>query len=223
MIAGDLKESVETYNKDDEKPASYIPTDPETLKLFNRYGIYLLFDEITKQSAESAVEFIIGANLKHRYYKSKKHVNIDEYEPLEHLTLVINSYGGDLSDAFSIIAAMQGSTLPIHTVGMGIVASSGLLIFIAGKKGYRLMTPNAAILSHQWANHTTYSKEHELQAMQKDWKQTSIRMTKHYRECTGLSNKIIRTQLLPPQDVWLTPQESKRFRLCDKVGIWNFK
>jgi len=42
-------------------------------------------------------------------------------------------------------------------------------------------------------------------------------MINHYRKCTGLNEKKIRDFLLPPQDVWLSAEEAKELKLCDKI------
>jgi ATP-dependent protease ClpP protease subunit len=42
-------------------------------------------------------------------------------------------------------------------------------------------------------------------------------MIAHYKKCTGLSEKIIREKLLPPEDVWLDAQQAKKFKLCDHI------
>merc|ERR1711991_246857 len=82
---------------------------------------------------------------------------------LPQLTLIINSPGGDVHAAFALIDTMKASTIPIKTVGLGLIASCGFLIFIAGKKGSRILTPNTSILSHQYSWGSA-GKEHELYA-----------------------------------------------------------
>jgi ATP-dependent Clp protease protease subunit len=111
---------------------------------------------------------------------------------------------------------MRGSAIPVHTVGLGIIASAGLMTFIAGKPGYRLITPNTSILSHQWSA-GSYGKEHELVATQKQYDLTTKRMISHYRKCTKLSEKKIREKLLPPQDMWLSSEEALELNIADKV------
>ena len=37
--------------------------------------------------------------------------------------------------SFALIHTMKASTIPIKTVGLGLIARCGFLIFIAGKKG----------------------------------------------------------------------------------------
>ena len=80
----------------------------------------------------------------------------------------------------------------------------------------RTLTPNTAILSHQYS-WGSQGKEHELFARVKELELTTERMIEHYKKCTGLTEKKIREFLLPPQDVWLSAKEAKELKLCDKV------
>ena len=165
-------------------------------------GIYLLMDEISDSSCKEAISFIISKNLTKPYPK--------------YLQLVINTTGGDLQAAFALIDTMKGSAIPVRTVGLGCVASAGILIFISGEKGSRILTPNTSILSHQYS-WGMYGKEHELFATVKEYELTTNRMINHYKKCTGLNEKKIRQYLLPPQDVWLGANEAKKLGLCDSV------
>jgi ATP-dependent Clp protease protease subunit len=141
--------------------------------------------------------------------------NFTEERP-EMLNLVITSPGGDLNAAFALIDVMRGSAIPIRTIGLGQIASAGLMIFIAGDKGMRILTPNTSILSHQYS-WGAIGKEHELFATVKEFDLTTKKMIQHYKKSTGLSEAKIREILLPPQDVWLSPQEAKKLGLCDDV------
>jgi ATP-dependent Clp protease protease subunit len=111
---------------------------------------------------------------------------------------------------------MKGSSTPIRTIGLGQIASAGLLMFIAGEKGHRLLTPNTSILSHQYS-WGSFGKEHELIATVKEYDLTTKRLMSHYKKCTGLDEETIRNKLLPPQDMWLSSQEAKKLGICDQV------
>jgi ATP-dependent Clp protease protease subunit len=111
---------------------------------------------------------------------------------------------------------LVGSRIPIHTVGLGMIASMGLLLFISGKKGKRVLTPNTLIMSHQWSSFF-WGKEHELLAAQKEQKSLSDMIMRHYKKHTGLTEKKIRELLLPAHDVWLTAKEAKALGICDEV------
>ena len=167
-------------------------------------GVHLLMADIEIGIVQTAIEWILDSNFKNTEKKHKE------------LNLVICSPGGDLSAAFALIDVMRGSAIPIKTTGLGMIASAGLLIFISGNPGKRILTPNTSILSHQftWG---TYGKEHELFAAVKEFDLTTRRMIKHYKKCTGLTDKEIRKYLLPPQDIWLDGKEAKKLGICDKV------
>lgn len=179
-----------------------MPEEKNKDKELRDFGVFMLTGEINEESTTPAIEFILEAN----FNKNHKALN-----------LVINSHGGDMSSGFALIDAIAGSNIPVHTTGLGILASAGLDIFIAGKKGKRALTPNTLLMSHQYLA-AAWGKEHELLA---DRKQKDI-MTKivlnHYRRNTKLKTDAdIRKYLLPAHDVWLTANEAKRLGLCDQV------
>jgi len=168
----------------------------------SRHSFFLMMEEISLSSCKQAVEWIFEANFA-------------EERP-EMLNLLITSPGGDLNAAFALIDVMRGSAIPVRTIGLGQIASAGLMIFIAGDKGLRLLTPNTSILSHQYS-WGAIGKEHELFATVKEFDLTTKKMIAHYKKCTGLTEAKIREVLLPPQDVWLSPAEAKKLGLCDDV------
>jgi ATP-dependent Clp protease protease subunit len=167
-----------------------------------RAGIYLLMAGIDSESCRPAIEWIIKNELL--------------TDPWAEMKLIISSGGGNLRDAFALIDTMKGATCDISTVGLGEVSSAGLLIFMSGTKGKRVLTPNTAILSHQFS-WGAYGKEHELFAAQKGYDITTDMMINHYKKCTGLPVKKIREYLLPPEDRWLTAKEALKLGICDKV------
>lgn len=173
-------------------------------ELLNSQGIYVLMSAITAESVKPVIEWILFEN----YVKKKKN---------KELLLMICTEGGHLEDAFALIDVMRSSSVPIKTVGLGCIASSGLLIFLAGTPGRRVLTPNTSILSHQFTC-TVDGKAHELFATLKEFELTEKRMLAHYQKCTGLDDKIIKQVLLPPQDVWLSAEEALKYNICDHIS-----
>jgi ATP-dependent Clp protease protease subunit len=133
------------------------------------------------------------------------------------LTLYINSTGGDLYESFALIDVMRNSKIPIKTVGLGQIASCGLLIFLAGTPGRRVLTPNTSILSHQFS-WWSEGKAHELFATVKEFELTQRRMLELYKESTQLDEARIKQILLPPQDVYLSAEEALEYNICDHIG-----
>ena len=166
-------------------------------------GIKIFMGDVNMKTMEPIIEWILAANLS--WKKNQKE-----------LTLAICSPGGDLNACFALIDVMQGSKIPIRTIGMGMIASCGLLMFITGTKGKRILTPNTSILSHQYS-WGSYGKEHELFATVREYELTTERMVNHYKKCTGLEDKMIREKLLPPSDVWLDAKEARKLGICDHI------
>jgi ATP-dependent Clp protease protease subunit len=168
------------------------------------HGIYVLMDNIDSDSVRPVVEWILHEN----------HVRKKKYKEL---LLMICSDGGNLEAAFALIDVMRSSRIAIKTVGLGSVASAGLMIFLAGTKGRRVLTPNTSILSHQFA-WASAGKVHELFATVKEFQLTEHRMIEHYKMSTGLDDDTIRKVLLPPQDVYLSADEALKYGICDEVA-----
>jgi len=167
-------------------------------------GMYVFMGEVTQEAICPIIEWILYENF---VTKKKK----------KELLLMICSEGGDTAAAFALIDVMRSSAIPIKTVGLGTIASAGLLMFIAGFPGRRILTPNTSILSHQfsWYNE---GKAHELFATMKEFELTQARMLAHYQVCTGLTVEQVRESLLPPQDVWLSAQDALDLHICDFVA-----
>ena len=70
-----------------------------------------------------------------------KKILIQKERPKE-ITLIINPTGGEVHSAFALIDTMKGFHIPaIKTVGLGMIAARGILTFMAGTKGPRVITP----------------------------------------------------------------------------------
>jgi len=175
----------------------------EESKSLEDWGVWQFSGDVDDEQSADVIRWIIEENFESRH---------------EMLTLIINSPGGYVSSGLSVVDAMAGSTIPIRTVGMGIIASMGLLIFIAGKKGDRILTPNTLIMSHQFAGGID-GKEHELIAGIKRDKIIGEMIMRHFKKHTGLTEKMIRKHLLPPSDVYLTAKEALELNLCDQIRL----
>jgi ATP-dependent Clp protease protease subunit len=170
-------------------------------------GMYVFMDEVEPETISPIVEWILYENYV---------VPVKKKE----LLLMVCSEGGDLASAFALIDVMNSSAIPIKTVGLGQIASCGLLIFMSGERGRRVLTPNTSILSHQfsWANE---GKAHELFATIREYELTQKRMLELYRRCTDLNDAQIKEYLLPAQDRWLDADEALKLGICDTISYPN--
>jgi len=171
----------------------------------NDLGIFTLWGEINEHSSKEVCDWIIYNNI------SPVH---------EKLSIVINSGGGILADTYSIIDTIKSSKLPIDTYGLGMVGSGALMIFLTGKN--RILAPNTLLLSHELAGNVDGGATKMIsESSHIGWMYDQ--MVKHYKECTNLSDKKIRTCLLPPhKDVYIKPEEALKYKICTHIGYLNY-
>jgi ATP-dependent Clp protease protease subunit len=170
----------------------------------NTPSFCMVWGEINEDTSQHIIQYIIESNLAEN--------------PPDVLNMLINSPGGSLVDAFAIIDVMASSAIPIQTVGLGSISSAGLLIFLNGTKGRRILTPNTSILSHRYSA-GSLGKSHELFAIQKEFDLTNSRMHEVYKKCTGMKMKDVEKYLLPPEDVYLSAEEALQYGVCDKIAL----
>ena len=168
-------------------------------------NFYCLYGEVTDEESKNITEWILSNNF------------APEAEKPECLNLLVNSYGGSLTAAWAIIDMMRGSHIPVRVIGLGEIASAGLLILMSGVKGHRTISENSSIMSHQFSAGNG-GKYHDLVSMQTEYSNTQKRLMKHIKKCTGLTDSEINDKLMPPSDVWLTAQEAVALGLADRVS-----
>lgn len=162
-------------------------------------NFYLLFGEIDLEKVEPIIEWVLQS----------------QFENESDITLVICSEGGDISAAFALIDVMIRSKIPVKTVGLGEIASAGLMIFMAGHE--RIITQNTMILSHQFSGGSDSINYHDLKIKTVEYDLLFEKMVDYYHERTNLSKSQIIKKLLPKQDVWLSPNEALKYNICHKI------
>lgn len=168
----------------------------------NENGIIFLSGSVDQSNAESVCKEIIEYNLARK---------------VDRIQMIINSPGGSCADGFAIIDLMEWSQIPIYTIGLGMVASMGLLILMAGDKGHRVVTPNTSLLSHRflsmsWGNHS------QLIANRKIEDQLHDRIVKHYLHHSTVPDRAALEQsILGNVDYWMNPEEALKFGLIDTI------
>lgn len=132
------------------------------------------------------------------------------------ITLVINSPGGALHAGWQICDVMDYINTPVHTTGLGEIASAALMIFMNGTPGWRVLTDRTSIMSHRYSSGIS-GNHAELIAAESEFKNIHKKILKHYVECTGLTVKEVDAELLKPHNVWLSPAQAIKLGLADKI------
>ncbi len=70
-------------------------------------------------------------------------------EPKKDINIYVNSPGGYITSGLAIFDTMQFMSYEINTYCLGMAASMGALLLMAGTKGKRFALPNSRIMIHQ--------------------------------------------------------------------------
>lgn len=169
---------------------------------FDEMGIITIWGAIESSIALAVCEKIISFNSQNR---------------LDFIQILINSPGGSCSDGLAIVDLMAWSKIPIRTIGIGLVASMGLAVFVAGEKGHRVITPNTSVMAHRF--HGIRGGNHaELMASRKEEDYLHERIVTHYTRYSRLTSpQDVTTRILREVDTWLKPSEAVDLGLADIV------
>ena len=109
----------------------------DLMKYYTNKRVLIINKDIDNSVIESYAIRIL------RWNDEDKNVPSDKRQPI---TILIHSCGGDLFSTLFLIDIIKQSKTPIHTVGMGLVASAAYYIYINGHD--RLAFENTVFLQH---------------------------------------------------------------------------
>lgn len=130
------------------------------------------------------------------------------------ISFYINSPGGSVTSALAILDTMNIIKPEVSTVCVGIAASAGALLLSAGKKGKRMILPNAEVMIHQpWGGAEGRAADIEITA--KQILRTRERLNKILADNTGQSLSKIEKDV--DRDYFMTAEEAKKYGIVDKI------
>ena len=186
--------------KEPTPPPPMPPQKDEPGKLSYDNGIIMLTTEFDNENIIPIVKTITEYNLMS--------------EGPEIIHLYINSPGGAVHSCMHLIDAIKDSRIPVHTYGMGSVASAAFFTLMAGAK--RFATQNTSLMSHVYST-GFQGQENDIPSFNTRSDMTSDIVMTHYKKCTGKPEKYIRKYLLTGVDVWLTAAECVTHGVIDEV------
>lgn len=74
---------------------------------------------------------------------------LEQNDPEAPINFYINSPGGSVYGGLGIYDIMQHVTPPVHTFCVGLAASMGAFLLMAGAKGFRHCLPHGRVMIHQ--------------------------------------------------------------------------
>ncbi len=132
--------------------------------------------------------------------------------------LYINSPGGSVTSTMAIYDTMNFIKPDVSTICVGMAASGGAMLLLAGQKGKRFALPHSRIMIHQpLGGAQGQASDIEIQAreMLKTKKLINDLIAKH----TG--QKVAQVEKDTDRDFYMSSEESKKYGIIDAVITKN--
>ena len=141
-------------------------------------------------------------------------LHLEAENPKKEIQMYINSPGGVVSSGLAIYDTMQYIRSPVITLCLGMAASMGSFLLMAGQKGSRIALPNSRIMLHQPSG--GYSgKAQDIRRHAEDIIKTKHRLNEIYAKHTGQPIEVVEETL--DRDHFMTAEEARDWGIVDKV------
>jgi len=139
---------------------------------------------------------------------------LESENPDKDIFLYINSPGGSVSAGLSIFDTMQFIKPDVATLCMGMAASMGSFLLMAGTKGKRSALPNSRVMIHQPSG-GAQGQASDIEIQAREIIKTREQLNRIYADRTGQSLERIAADM--ERDMWMSPSEAKDYGLIDQV------
>ena len=139
---------------------------------------------------------------------------LESENPDKDIFLYINSPGGSVSAGLSIFDTMQFVKPDVSTLCMGMAASMGSFLLMAGAKGKRISLPNSKIMIHQPSG-GAQGQATDIEIHAREILKTREQLNRIYADRTGQTVEKIAADM--ERDFYMSPDEAKTYGLIDQV------
>ena len=161
--------------------------------------IIFLTDEITDQVANIVVAQLLFLEMDN---------------PDADISLYINSPGGSITAGMAIYDTMNYIKCDVRRVCVGMAASMGAFLLMAGEKGKRLALPNSEVMIHQPLGGAS-GQATDVEIRAKWLLRTKEKMTRLMSEMTGQDQEKLRADC--ERDYFMTAEEALNYGIIDQI------
>ena len=135
-------------------------------------------------------------------------------DPDAEISMYINSPGGSVTDGMAIFDTMRYIKPKVRTVCLGMAASMGAFLLMAGEPGMRLALPNSEVMIHQPSGGASgQATDVQLHA---EWLlRTKNKMNGLMAEMTGQPLEKIQRDV--ERDYFMTAEEALKYGIIDEI------
>lgn len=135
-------------------------------------------------------------------------------DPDADISLYINSPGGSVTAGMAIYDTMRYVKPHVRTVCVGMAASMGAFLLMAGEKGKRYALPNAEVMIHQPLGGATGQATDV--AIRAEWlMKTKEKMIRMMADMTGQPVEKVKQDV--ERDYFMSAQEAKQYHIVDEI------
>ena len=135
-------------------------------------------------------------------------------DPDSDISLYINSPGGSVTAGMAIYDTMKYIKPQVRTVCVGMAASMGAFLLMAGEKGKRLALPNAEVMIHQPLG-GAQGQATDV-AIRAEWlMKTKKKMTAMMAEMTDQPLKKVQADV--ERDYFMSAEEALEYHIIDEI------
>ena len=141
-------------------------------------------------------------------------LHLEAENPKKEIQMYINSPGGVVTSGLAIYDTMQYIRSPVITLCLGMAASMGSFLLMAGEKGSRIALPNSRIMVHQPSGGFS-GKASDIERHAEDIIKTKRRINELYAKHCGHSYEEVERTL--DRDHFMSADEAKAWGIVDQV------
>ncbi len=139
---------------------------------------------------------------------------LESEDPKKEISLYINSPGGVVTAALSILDTMRYIKCDVATLCIGQACSAGSLLLCSGEKGKRYILPNARVMIHQPSG-GAQGQATDIEIHAREILNIRQRLNQIYSENTGQDIKTI--EIAMERDRFMSAEDALEFGLVDQI------
>ena len=170
---------------------------------------------LTKRLIESRTLIVSEVVTDRLYRKVAGMVTVlENIDPKKAITVLVNSPGGSADSGFAIYDLLRFSSCPVRTIANGVVASSAVLIYLAGDDGQHFSLPHARFLLHQPST-AARGQASDLEITAREIVKLRQRYNKIVERHTG--RELAKIEADSDRDFWLSAAEAQEYGLVNRI------
>lgn len=140
---------------------------------------------------------------------------LDSEDPGKDIALYINTPGGSVTAGMAIFDTMQHIKSDVTTICVGLAASMGSFLLMAGTKGKRLSLPHSRIMLHQPSMGGVRGQATDIAIEAQEILRVKRQLNQEYANRTGQPLEKIERDI--DRDYFMSAEEAKDYGLIDRV------